>query len=252
MPRPLDLRRDGYRHGTRSRYTNGCRCAECKASNTRYYHERRARELEALAELEPGPPAFERPIAHTKIDPRTGRAVVHRFKAPCPGLGRTKLEQESGCPWGSYLRKDSVAVCMRCRAEAAANYLVPTTRARRHLRRLSKLGVGYKSVAAASSVATSICAEILSGAKKQIRLSTERALLRVDEGARADASLVDAAPTWAILSKLLDEDGFTKRELARRLGFQGSSPALQIGRGKILARTAHKVERFYRMLNSEA
>jgi DNA-binding Xre family transcriptional regulator len=249
----LELKTGSYDHGTRARYVSGCHCADCKASNTRYYHERRARELEALAELEPGPPARERPIAHLKLDRRTGRRVLHRFKNPCPGLGRTEAEQEAGCPWASFLRKDSQAVCMRCRAESVADHLVDTARARRRIRALSKKGIGYKAVADAAGISHTIVMRIRAGTKKQIRLSTERRILALDEGARADASLVDAGPTWKILDELLAEEGFTKTELARRLGYKRQAPSLQIKRGgKILARTAHKIERFYRMLNAEA
>lgn len=218
----------------------------------RYYHERRARELAALAELEPGPPAFERPIVHVKIDPRTGKTIAHAFKRPCPGLGRTENETNQGCPFGSYLRKDSRSVCARCRAETVADYLVDVGRAKRRLRWLSKHGVGYKAAADAASVSRTIVAKILNGRKKQIRLSTERRLLQVDEAARADASLVDARQTWELLEELLEDGGFTKTELARRLGYRGDPPALQVGREKILARTALKIERFYRQINAEA
>jgi len=45
------------------------------------------------------------------------------------------------------------------------------------------------------------------------------------------------------------EEGFTKAELARRLGFE--TPALQVGKGEILARTAARVDRLFRMLMKE-
>lgn len=244
-PAHLPARADDYKHGTRGCYVAGCRCRPCKDSNNRYYHERRARELAALAELEPGPPAFERPVAHTKVDPRTGRRYVANFKNPCPGLGRDEREIDQGCPFGSYLRKDSQAVCSKCRAESVADYLVETTRARRRLRWLSRKGVGYKAAADAASVSRTIVANILNGTKTQIRLSTERRILAVDAAAAAGGAIVDARATWRMLDELLGE-GFTRAELARRLGYK--SPALQIRRDRVTAATALRVAKFYRAI----
>lgn len=48
---------------------------------------------------------------------------------------------------------------------------------------------------------------------------------------------------------MLLEGGFTKAELARRLGFE--APALQVGEPRILARTAAKVDRLFRMVMKE-
>lgn len=250
--KPFDLPPlDRYVHGTRGRYVAGCRCQPCRASNTAYYHERRRRELAALAELEIGPPATERPVVHTKIDPRTGHAVVHHFKNPCPGLGRTEDEIETGCPWGSFLRKDSQAVCSRCRAESVADYFVDATAARRKIRWLRKNGIGRRSVADAAGVACSSIADIASGRKKLIRLSTERKILSLDKGAAAGAALVDARPTWRLLELLLEE-GFTRTELARRLGSTAKVPALQLKGEKILASSALRVGKFYRAIMAEA
>lgn len=244
-PAHLPARVDAYNHGTRGCYVAGCRCRPCKDSNNRYYHERRARELAALAELEPGPPAFERPVAHTKLDVRTGREVLHRFKNPCPGLGRDERELEQGCPFGSYLRKDSQAVCGKCRAESVADFLVDTGRARRRLGWLSRKGVGYKAAADAASVCRTIVRNILNGSKTQIRLSTERRILAVDAAAAAGGAIIDAAPMWRLLEELLKE-GFTRAELARRLGYK--SPALQFRRDRVTAATALRVAKFYRAI----
>lgn len=254
--RPVDLSAspDSYKHGSRARYVAGCRCDACRASNTAYYHARRAREADALRELEVGPPAFEIPIVRVAFDPHSGANRTYRFKNPCPGLGRTAVEQNQGCPWGSYLRKETLAqgVCARCRAETVADHLVDASKMRRRLRWLSKKGVGYKAAADAASVARSVCAAVLNGTKTSIRLSTETRILALDVGAVAGGALVDAAPTWRILDELISEGDFTKTELARRLGYKGDPPALQIGRRKCTARTAMNVAKFYRAITAVA
>ncbi|HUE29887.1 MAG TPA: hypothetical protein VMR79_03380 [Verrucomicrobiae bacterium] len=249
--RPSDLSGpDRFAHGTRACYVaRRCRCELCRAATTAYYHARRARELVALAELEPGPPALERPIVHTKIDPRSGRAVVHHFANACPGLGRTLVEQEQGCPWGSFLRKDSQIVCLRCRAESVADYLVDAGKCRRKIRALRKRGIGRRSIADAAGVASSSIGEISRGTKTQVRLSTEARILNLDAGAAAGGTIVDASPTQRLIGRLLEE-GFTRRELAKRLGYK--SPALQLGGERILARNALRVAKFYRAIMAGA
>jgi predicted ArsR family transcriptional regulator len=118
---------------------------------------------------------------------------------------------------------------------------------RRHLRKLSRRGVGYKSVAAACDVSKTILLLVLTGRKRAVRKRTADRVLAVTRDAIADAGLVDARPTWKLLDELLQEDtGFTRAELARRLGYR--TPALQLRHGKVLARTALRVARLYREL----
>jgi hypothetical protein len=169
-------------------------------------------------------------------------------------------------PHGTRLRYISRCRCVPCRAansryetaRAAARRagdwrgIVPADTARAHLLRLSRLGVGYKSVAAAGDVTPSILFAIRTGARKRIRASTERAILAVDEQAIADHALVSPAATWRRIRALLEE-GFSKAELARRLGYK--TPKLQLGRPgrrRILAATAAKIERFYRLMVDES
>jgi hypothetical protein len=64
----------------------------------------------------------------------------------------------------------------------------------------------------------------------------------------SDAARVPANETWRQINALIEE-GFTKAELARRLGLE--TPALQLGRSRILARTAARVDRLFRMLMKE-
>lgn len=69
--------------------------------------------------------------------------------------------------------------------------------------------------------------------------------LEIDTGARADRSLVPAGPTWKRIRYLVQHEGFTKAEIARRLGLE--RPAIQFGKRRITAATAARVERFYRL-----
>lgn len=161
-------------------------------------------------------------------------------------------------PHGTRLRYRGGCRCLTCRAansryeceRAAArrrgehNGIVPAKKARRRILELARKGVGYKQVADASGVAETIVSEIRTGRKTRIRANTERAILGVTAEAMADHALVDAAPTWRRIERLIDEGGFTKSEIARRLGKK--TPALQIGRVKVLAKTALAIEKMCR------
>jgi hypothetical protein len=132
----------------------------------------------------------------------------------------------------------------RARARKAGDWngLVDAAPVRRHLRRLSRQGVGYKTAADAASVARSVVAKICSGERQQVRGRTARKLLSVTSDARADASYVPAAPTWARIQQLQDE-GFTKTRIASELGV---GRAIQFRRTRVLARTALAVEKLWR------
>lgn len=146
------------------------------------------------------------------------------------------------CPLRAHLRKDSKGgVCSRCRELLVWNGLVDAAPARRHLRALSRKGVGYKTVGDACDVSKTTLFEVLAGRKTKIRAHTLRRILEVDAGARADHATVPAAATWKKIDALLAK-GFKKGELARRLGRK--TAALQIRRTRVLAKTAHEVERF--------
>lgn len=165
-------------------------------------------------------------------------------------------------PHGTRLRYISGCRCLPCRAansryeceRAAArrrgewNGIVPADRARRHLRKLSRAGIGRRAVADASDISATIIHEIGIGRRRRIRAGTERQILRVDTSARADHSTVPAGRTWQRIRRLLEE-GFSKAELARRLGYK--TPALQLNRRQVLAKNAMRVERFYRLTMME-
>lgn len=155
--------------------------------------------------------------------------------------------------------------CMLCRAansryeteRAAArkrgegNGLVDAAPIRAQLRRLSRQGVGYKSVAIAADVSKTVLQNVMTGRKHQVRARTVRRVLAVTKDAIADRALVPGARAHAMLERLLDE-GFTKTELARRLGSKAKVPSLQLKARLLTARSASKVERLYRTVMAEA
>lgn len=237
MPTPLPgITPERMRHGSRSRYVSGCRCDACRAANTAAYHQRQQVAIEAARELpeRPTAPAASRPW--TAAD---GSVRQRTYQRACPGVNGNP------CPRGSYLRKDSKGgVCNRCRELLVWDGLVPADRARKYLRRLSRRGVGRRAVAAACDVTESVLHKIATGRKKQIRASTERKILGVDKGAASDHALIDAKSTWTKVEHLIEHEGFTKAEIARRLGY--ASPRLQLQRERVTARNALRIDRLYR------
>lgn len=223
-------------HGTRGRYVLGCHCRACREANRQFYHRRMAKDKAIALELVPGTPPMFSSQLWTAPD---GRTRTRYYKRACPGvLGRS-------CPTLSHLRKDSTGgICAGCRRRLAWNGLVSADRARRHLFRLSRAGVGRRAVSDAADVSMTVILKIRTRRKRQIRAETERRILSLTADARAGGSLVPARRTNQRIQKLLDE-GFTKTELARRLGSQARQPALQLGRGSITATNAMKVERLY-------
>lgn len=122
-----------------------------------------------------------------------------------------------------------------------ANPIMSATKVRRHLRALTETGIGYRAIAAAAGVRDALVLAVKLGRKRRLRRRAARALLAVDvAGARRDTQLVDAAPTWRLLDDLLGR-GFTRTELARRLGSASKTPSLQIRRDLVLVSTARKV-----------
>jgi len=123
------------------------------------------------------------------------------------------------------------------------NPLVDAAPVRRHIRKLAKAGLGRHTIADASNVRANTIHDILRGQKRHVRKQSAQRILGVTLEAIADHATVSAKKTWRRIATLLEE-GFTKAELARRLGYR--RPALQLGRERVLARTAFRVERLYR------
>lgn len=132
---------------------------------------------------------------------------------------------------------------LRARRNGDWNGLVPADAARHHLMKLSKQGIGRRSVSDATRVPQSTRHAIKTGRKTQIRRSTEQRILAVTRDAAGMALLVPAAPTWRLIDKLLDE-GFTKARIAHEIGRKHG--ALQFHTARITRRSAIAIERLYR------
>jgi len=180
-----------------------------------------------------------------------------------PGRGlRSSAELAETSPHGDRLKYMAGCRCLQCRAansnyetsRAAArkagdwNGLVSAKRARAHILKLSRAGVGRRSLAEAADVGETVIVEVRSGKKRQIRKRTETRILAVTAEAVAGGALVPASRTWLLINRLIKYEGFTRAEIARRLGYR--RPALQLGREFVTAKTAVAVERLYRRLMS--
>ena len=149
------------------------------------------------------------------------------------------------------------APCRRANADYAKsrvgktfNGLVDAGPARAHLEMLAAQGIGKRSVYAACDVALTVLQDIRAGLKTRIRAETERRILAVDDGARADHGLVDAKATRAAIRELL-KHGLTKGEIASRLGSEAKTPSLQVSRRQVTAINALKVQRLLKEVRAE-
>lgn len=120
--------------------------------------------------------------------------------------------------------------------------IVSTAAARAHLLELELAGIGLRSVSAACDVPRSILFGIRRGTRPHLRADTERKILSVDVGARADGALVSARPTWKLLREMIG-DGYPKSHIAKKLGRK--SPALTIGHDTVTARNELRVRKLH-------
>lgn len=156
----------------------------------------------------------------------------------------TRIKYMGGCRCDKCRRANTDYEKERAAARKTGDWngIVTAGRARVHMLKLSKQGVGRRSVQAVTDIADSILHKIRSGTKLRIRARTERLILAVTKEMAADGALVDAAPTWKLINKLLAK-GYTKSQIALALG--AKTPALQIRQDKCEVRTAYEVARFY-------
>jgi hypothetical protein len=158
-----------------------------------------------------------------------------------------RLKYLGGCRCFKCRRANSDYERERKAAREAGDWngIVSADRARRHMLKLARLGVGRRSFAAATDVAESVLHDIRNGRKHKIRARTERKILAVTKACAPDSAVVSARQTWRRLDALLEE-GFTKAGLSRLLGSKARWPKLQVGRDTCSVRTAARVEAIYR------
>jgi hypothetical protein len=234
-----------YSHGTRARYVTGCRCRLCRDAVCAYARERVRRVWEAVGQVEPNGPPGEKVI----VKRNWGKRKEFRFKT-CPGTGGAPCVKGGADLRGRYNR-----VCASCVERAAVwSGMVDAAPARRHMRKLARKGVGYKSVADAANVGHPIAFGIFHGRRKTCRADTLRRILRVDEGAIADHALVPGAETIETI-RGLHVQGFTWEWLSRELGFTARCGAALLVRpratGKVCASTAFRIEKLRRRISEQ-
>jgi hypothetical protein len=139
---------------------------------------------------------------------------------------------------------------VRDRIYGRNNPIVKATKARNHLKKLQKAGVGLRTVSDISGVPRSTLFGIRKGERRNCRRKTMERILAVSKDAYGDAHLVDAGPTQKLLEVILSW-GYTKTAVAAMLGSKAKTPALQLKTDRITARNELKVQRLHRKLQEE-
>lgn len=121
---------------------------------------------------------------------------------------------------------------------------------RDHLHWLARKGLGLRTVASQARVSRSSLAELKKGSRRRCSSAVADRILAVGLHRAAPGCLLDARATWRLLDELLAH-GHTRSELARRLGSTARVPKLQLGRTRISAANARKVDELYRDLMAD-
>jgi hypothetical protein len=173
---------------------------------------------------------------------------------------RSKSELAATKPCGTRIRYMGGCRCLPCRAANASyaayrarecrrgrsNRIIDAAEVRDHLVDLASHGIGRRTVSSITGLASSTISNLKSGRSRRIRALHARAILDITPDAVVNAAqIVPARPTLAMIAWMLHE-GFTKGQLALRLGCK--SPNLQIRGPRITARTAMRVSRLYHQL----
>ena len=159
-----------------------------------------------------------------------------------------RMRYRVGCRCSECRAANTRYECERAKARRSGDFrgLVDADRARRHILKLRRRGVGYKIVSDASGVATSIVQDILGKRRRNIRAHTERRILAVNIKCRADRAFQSCAKPMRQLDMLVEE-GYTKTRIARELGYK--SHALQFKRDRpITVRNAARIDHVFRKL----
>lgn len=158
-----------------------------------------------------------------------------------------RLRYMAGCKCFKCRRSNSDYERIRQAARLAGDWngIVDAGPARAHLLKLSRAGVGQRSVCFATDIARSMIHEIKNGDRQRIRARTERKILAVTPVQRSDCAKVPAKKAWRLINQLIDE-GFTKAAIAKHLGYR--YPGLQLRRDRITARNEQRVIALHRRL----
>ena len=129
--------------------------------------------------------------------------------------------------------------------------MVTAGRSRLRLIKLSRAGIGRKAVHEITGLDHRTLAHIKNGRTKYVRKETRDLIFAVAFDAHCDRALVDARPTWKRINRMVTQDdmGFTRAEIVRRAKFYipaNGWGSLQIGKTKVTARTAMKIEKLWK------
>jgi hypothetical protein len=161
-------------------------------------------------------------------------------------------------PHGTHARYNYLGCrCAECRAAHAAyarerrrlkTPMVPAADLANQIQSLAGKGVGTRAIADATGLDRHAVQWIKRGRVQRVHAGTAQRILAVDEQAIADHAPVPIGPTRSLIRTLVD-DGYTRRWIARRLGYKGGGiPFLYSKRRHLSAINASKVERLCLLL----
>jgi hypothetical protein len=152
-----------------------------------------------------------------------------------------------GCRCDECRRANSLYERLRLRLHscglAQPNPLVPAAAVVAHILKLRRDGIGRCQISRVAKVPASTISLMLAGERLHIRKQTADRILAMTYRDRANGAHIRAGLTWKRIDELL-EHGFSKRRIARELGYR--SPALQLNRSKVTKKNAEKVEKLWR------
>ena len=156
-----------------------------------------------------------------------------------------RMRYLSGCHCDDCRRANTNYENERRRARAAGDWngIVQADKARRHLIKLRRAGVGRNAVRMATDVSRTVLQAISVGKKVRIRRRTERRILAVTTAAAFDGAYIPAGRTWRQVNQLIAE-GFTKSRISAEIGQDGIR--LQLGKDQVTVRNAAAVNRVWR------
>lgn len=178
------------------------------------------------------------------------QGIAHRGLKPASELGAdldhgVRMKYMAGCKCFYSRRANSDYERERKIARAAGDWngIVSAKRARRHLAKLRRGGVGRRAVRMATDLGDTTLQDIVAGRKENIRARTERSILAVTANAALDGAYISASRTWSQVNQLITE-GFTKARISIEIGQGGR--ALQLGKKQVTARNAAAIDRLWR------
>lgn len=132
----------------------------------------------------------------------------------------------------------------RERAQRVEPPYVDASPVRRHIRWLTRQGVGLKQIAKAPGISHGALSKVVYGTaqrspSKRVRPATAEAVLAVTPAHGADGSKIPAGPTHTIVEQLLAK-GWTRAAIAQAIG--QNTPALQLGRRYVTRRHAKAIK----------